>query len=324
MNNIFSNYPKEKYGISKYSVGICYNNKMNLYNYDNQEIYDIASITKLFTLKILYDLQKEDKIDLNSKITTYLKLANLDKDTTILDLIKMEDTIRTDKKLSDAKNKEEFLNILFTARIEKKNIPEYNDIGFCLLGILIEKITQKSLAENFQELFQKLGLKNTCVNPSSNYQLYGNGNNDHSPHDLKTRIAGGLTGAAGIFSNVSDLLRVGKLVIEEKFFNKEFLIDIFKYNFIDHKKRNRTYAGLYKYTEDYKCYVPKSYSKYSLAHQGYTGATLIIDLKEKVVNVLLFDAILKETNEKSKNFFEGYDQLQEIVSKKTLDLKEGN
>lgn len=254
-------------------------------------------------------------------MTTYLKLANLDKDTTILDLIKMKDTIRTDRKLSDAKNKEEFLNILFTARIEKKNIPEYNDIGFCLLGILIEKVTQKTLAENFQELFQKLGLKNTCVNPSNRYKIYGNGNSDLFPHDKKTRIAGGLTGA---FSNVSDLLQVGKLLIEEKFFDKEFLMAIFKYNFIDHKKRNRTYAGLYKYTEDYKCYVPKNYSKYSLAHQGYTGATLIIDLKEKVVNVLLFAAILKDTNEKSENFFEGYDQLQEIISKKTIHLKEGN
>ena len=318
MNNIFSTFLKEKYGIAKYAIGIYQNRKTNLYNYDNQEIYDIASITKLFTLKILYDLKMEHKIDLNAKITTYLKLANLDKDTTILDLIKMKDTIRTDKKLSDAESKEEFLNILFTAKIVKKNVSEYNDIGFCLLGILIEKITQKSLIENFRELFLKLGLKNTWINPSNNYQVYGNGDNDHSPHDLKTRIAGGITGASGIFSNVMDLLRVGKLLIEEKFFDKESLKEIFSYNFIDHKRRNRTYAGLYKYTEDYRCYVPKNYSKYSLAHQGYTGATLIVDLKEKVVNVLLFDAILKDTNEKSENFFDGYYKLQEITARVIL------
>lgn len=307
-------FPKEKYGIKKYSIGIYFNNKTYLYNCNNQEIYDIASITKLFTLKILYDLQKEHKLDLNEKITTYLKLDNLDNHTTILDLIKMKDTIRTDKKLSDAKSKEEFLNILLTAKIEKKNVPEYNDIGFCLLGILIEEVTHKSLAENFQKLFQKLGLQNTCINPSNHYMILGNGNKQYLPHDKKTRTAGGITGAAGVFSNVTDLLRVGELLIEEKLFDKKFLMDIFKYNFIDHKRRNRTYAGFYKYTDNYKCYVPKNFSKYSLAHQGYTGATLIIDLKKKIVNVLLFDAITEETNEKSENFFEGYYKLQEITA----------
>ena len=258
MNNIFSNYPKEKYGIAKYSIGIYQNNETSLYNYDNQEIYDIASITKLFTLKILYDLQKEHKLDLNTKITSYLKLANLDKDTTILDLIKMKDTIRTDKKLSDTKNKKEFLNILFTAKIEKKNVPKYNDLGFCLLGILIEEITQKSLRENFQELFQKLGLKNTCVNPSNQYKIYGNGDNDYSPHDLKTRVAGGLTGAAGIFSNVSDLLQVGKLLIEEKFFDnngeeisedsdivKNGLLKVFPENIGNYSRRQYSLDSIY-------------------------------------------------------------------------------
>ena len=315
-------FSKEEYGINKYSIGIEKKNQKYCYQVKENEIYDIASITKLFTLKLLYDLQREGKIDFNATVTSYLELPNLDK-TTILDLIKMKDTIRTNGKLSDAKNQKEFLTILSSVKVEKSNMPEYNDIGFCLLGLLIEKVTHKSLAVNFQELFQKLKLDHTRTNPDQDVKVYGNGRSGYFPHDKKTRIAGGVTGASGIFSNVTDLLRVGKLLIEGQFFDKEFLSDIFKYNFVDHKKRNRTYAGLYKYTDNYKCYVPKDYSKKSLAHQGYTGATLIVDLKKQIVNVALFDAISKKTDEKKDNFFDGYDELQEIISKETLDLKEG-
>ncbi len=314
-------FSKSKYDITTFSIGI-YNNGIKEFcnAYDN-ELYDLASITKLFTLKLLYDLQTEKKLNLYDCVKDCLNMPKL-KDTTILDLIKMKDIIRTSKKLSDTQNKIEFLEILLNAQIIQKDVPEYNDIGFCLLGVLIEKVTNQSLAKNFEHLFQKLGLKNTYINPDDSYKIYGNGNNNRLPHDKKTRIAGGITGASGIFSNVFDMLRIGELLIEEKFFDKGFLMDIFKYNFIDHKGRNRTYAGLYKYTDDYKCYIPKKYTKKSLAHQGYTGATLIVDLENKIVNVLLFDAILKDTNEKSKNFFEGYDQLQEIIANRTLHLKE--
>ena len=316
--NNFS-FSKEKYNIQNMSIGIAHNTYKEFYHASKKELYDIASITKLFTLKLLYDLQENKKLNFHDKIKKYVSTPYL-QNTTILDLIKMKDTLRTPKKLSDTKDKEEFLEILMNAKIIKKEVPEYNDIGFCLLGILIEEVTNKSLTTNFEELFKALNLKNTHINPNQTYKIYGNGGHGCLPHDKKTRVTGGITGASGIFSNAYDLLQVGNLLIEKKFFKEEFLEEIFKYNFVDHKMRNRTYAGLYKYTEDYKCYVPKNYSRYSLAHQGYTGATLIVDLENKIVNVLLFDAILPNINEKSSKFFEGYYELQEIIANKTFLL----
>lgn len=316
----FNTFPKLSYGIQNYSIGIVSNNKRYHYNVKNEELYDLASITKLFTLNIIYNLEQQNLLCFSDDITDYLELPNL-KNITIMDIIKMKGILRTEGKLSDTKNYEEFQRTLKTVSLKNEIDSEYNDIGFCLFGNLIEKVTSKSLKENFNHLFTLLGLSNTKVLPDDTYTLLGNGNCFRLPNDFKTRISGGITGAAGVFSNVIDLEKYALMIINYEIFNQSFIKDIFHYNFVDNHNRNRTYAGLYKYTIDYQSYVGKTCSTYTLAHQGYTGAVLLMDFESKIVNILLFDAIKNNERLKNESFFNGYYLLQNEVERISKVIK---
>lgn len=318
-NYYFDSFPKINYGIMNYSIGIANGNKHYHYNVKEKEIYDLASITKLFTLNIIYNLEKQNLIQYNNYLADYIDLPNL-KNVTIIDIIKMRGILRVDRKLSDTKTYEEFQETLRSVHIVDEESTEYNDIGFCLLGNLIEKVTGISLEENFNNLFDTLDLQSTKVLPNHNYTILGNGNSLYLPNDLKTRINNGITGAAGVFSNVIDLEKYARKIMNYEIFDKSFIDNIFHYNFIDKANRNRTYAGLYKYTDHYRSYVGKTYSIHTLAHQGYTGAVLLMDFESKIINILLFDAIEKDSKLKKDNFFDGYYLLQNKVENLSREI----
>lgn len=291
------------------SVALVLENDTYLYNSKKNTLYDLASITKLFTLKAIYDLEKENKIDFTKPISTYLKEFEGLKKYTILDILKMAGQIETDGKLADTKDYDEFMEVLKTVKVKeyKQEVAVYTDIGFILLGILIEKITGQNLKLYFQEnMFHKQNMKNTGFMPSHDFILKGNGNNLYLPHDFKTRVAQGMTGAAGIFSQVEDLSIFTRHLWEGEVFDKDFIQKIYDYTFVDTSNRNRSFAGLYKKTKGYRSYIPKEFSDFSLGHQGFTGSVFVVDLKIHMAEILLFDAIPKGSKVKNPDFFSAF------------------
>ena len=84
---------------------------------------------------------------------------------------------------------------------------------------------------------------------------------------------------------------------------------------MDENNRRRSYAGLYLKTLNNKSsYVPDLFSKYSIAHQGYTGSIVVFDLFTKVHFSILVDAIDKKTNVKSENFFKYMHELKNKIA----------
>lgn len=308
----FSCFQKEQYGIKKFSICIFSDTVDYFYQVEETELYDLASITKLFTLNLLYNLKKEGKINFSDDITTYLEFPYLSS-VKIIDLIKMRGILKTEKGLKEAASYQEFQSILKNVKITNLDQAEYTDIGFCILGNLIEVVTHRSLKENFEGLFKSLSMNHTKILPGEEYQLFGNGNELHLPHDPKTRISHGISGAAGVFSNAIDLKIYALKLMNYEVFDREFVQELFHYQFQDQKNRNRTYAGLYTYTFGFPTYVGKSFSLQTIAHQGYTGAMFLVDFESRITNILLFDAISNGAKTKQDNFFEGYQILQNKV-----------
>lgn len=288
-------------------------------------VFDIASITKLFTLKLCYELNKLGILNYDTKVKDICDSFKFMEDYKIIDILKMHMFIETDGKLSDTKTYEELIERLKTVKIKDYNKNVYTDIGFIMLTFLLEKVYEQHFHEflSFAELcnkyiFNKYGLKNTGFN-LKNRVIVGN---DYGtlPSDDKAKVLNGVSGAAGIFTNTLDLMKVGKLLRSSEYFDEHFIKQIFDYYFLDKFERKRSYAGIYLYTKDNKrSYAPTYYSSKTFAHQGYTGSSAVFDLENDICQIILVDALNNE-NKKGENYFKWYHKFQEQISLYSLVL----
>lgn len=197
-------------------------------------LYDIASLTKIFTATLIYMAYEEGLIDI------YDYIYNVDdnfknlKTIRVIDLLSHNQEIWTNGYLGDAKSKDEFYKILYSASV-KNNIPTYIDAHYIILSTLLEKIYQMSYKELVnKKIIQKLNLKNTTFDPdekrtaSNNYEHIDTKVIDYIypgvVHDTKARVAkklGITTGHASIFTTAKDLLLFLKTFLDCSLLKKE-------------------------------------------------------------------------------------------------------
>jgi len=156
--------------------------------------FHVASIGKIFTTVLIYQIIESGKLKLDDRISKVLSpdlLKNLfvyegvdySEKVTISDLLEHTSRVadyfealdKNDKSLLDEiqKNPDKLWTpkeILDYTRLNKKAVGKpsekfhYSDTGFILLGLIIEKITNKSFEKIIQEkIFSPLGMKNSYV-----------------------------------------------------------------------------------------------------------------------------------------------------------------
>ncbi len=318
--------PENEVNTIAVTIGID-SNKISLSNQkiEDNTLFDVASITKVFVLKLVYEFEKLGLIKYTDAIKDICpEFADLD-GYTVIDAIKMYGKIETNGKLSSSINKENFIRTLESVKVidysyESSN---YTDIGFIVLGYVLESISGLTLPELMKKyIFDVYDLKYTMFNPNmDNYILLGNGNNTGMPQDFKTRINDGVTGAAGIFTNSIDMLKLSLLLYNYEFFDEEFIEKMLEDYFFDEKGRKRTYAGLYISNDDSDIsYAPKEFSDITLAHQGFTGSVVIFDIKNRMHISILLDAIKLNASKKSEKFIENFYTFKNIIVEYSLVL----
>lgn len=302
--------------------GHCYYDKKD--KIDEDTLFDIASITKLFTLLLTFKLEELGYLNLDTIISKYnfdFKLG----DFTIDDLVKMFGVIRTDKRIDECKNKEEAYQVLKEIKIvdTKKDKPHYTDMGMIVLSSTIEKIVSEKKHQklSFDEimdmyLLQPLGLNNTTFKPHNN--IAGTGNKLIIPNDQKAQILGPI-GSAGLFSNSYDLAK-----LFNKLYHSGYLND-YHLNKLNQKLRfnsSRGYAGInLKHPEGIiKSFAPNEYSDKVYAEQGWTGCVVINDPLNKIHNNFLVSSIKENERKKPNDFMKYYNDYQLLVVRKTLTL----
>lgn len=277
-------------------------------------MFDVASITKLFTLILIFKLEEMGIISLDSKISDINpNFQNLE-DFTVIDLIRLHGNLRTDGDIRLAQSKEEAYEILKTLYLTSNTRDEntYTDFGAIVLSDTIEKIVSKELNTElkFDEimrlyLIEPLGLKNTMFNPSTT-NISGNGYNIGHVHDPKARILGGAVGSAGLFTTSDDLARLAKHLyvvnnINAGIISKKHLSRLGEITFPNSKQSQKGNFGIYvKHPLGFdKTYTPSEFSTGSFSHQGWTGSVATFDVKNGIHQNILVNAIY-EDEEKSK------------------------
>jgi len=187
---------------------------------DMQSTFLIGSITKIFTIYTILILHQNNLLNVNDKITKYIKTKNKNNNDsfekiTILDVINHTSGLKgmpNNKKSIYIRHKnassciKTFINEnLFTKDFGTNN---YSNIGYIILGHIIEKITKLTYVKAYYKyIFNIIGMKNTDVG-NTNVKLYSENCEKIKKYEHKFKYWG--SSAGGLYSCVNDLLLFAK------------------------------------------------------------------------------------------------------------------
>ena len=271
---------------------------------EGQEIYDVASLTKVIsTNTLIFRLIESGQLSRETKIKTILERYPFE-ETTIHDLLTHSSGLPADiRRANTLKNKEEVLDKVFQSELiyQKGTHVVYSDIGFILLGLIIETIYQKPLDVVAQEvIFGPLNMHQTSYRPNPDdcapteyrddtvFKGYLQG----KVHDEKSFAMGGLAGHAGLFSTAYDLSKFilamfkGQHVLSNTTITSLNETQMDSTDLFDNPKSRA--MGFEKPSSNH---VLKDYKNEIIMHTGFTGCNIMINLKRQIGFVLLTNAV---------------------------------
>lgn len=325
------------------------------YEVSEKTPFDIASVSKLYTLVLKDKLVEEGYFKDTDKIINLIpEFINMD-DFTLEDLSLLCGELRTNGRLDNAKSQKEALQMLKEIYVysNDRTVNKYSDFGAIITAMVITEIFNKinGTNYNFDEIlskiiFDKYDMNHTYFNPQTNIIVAGNGNEENSVHDPKTRILGGVSGAAGLFSTPLDQIKFAKAMFKGNSNDYDFINDpvspenIKKYGtiaFPNSPQSNKGHFGLYvKNSDPAKFFCPQDYSDGTFAHQGWTGPYVVFDPNNQVHNSIFVSAVrpdlatqlqgkedIKEylVNDKPAGYMNGFHAYQDAITKNTLIIK---
>jgi len=273
-------------------------------------IFDLASVTKLFTSLSILNLVKQNVISLDDEVIKYAPQFHNLKGVTIFDLMSFRIPLKTNGRVDQAKSREEAESILYNIEIDQNNnnLRPYTDMGAMVLKYVIESASGMSLYSFVDEsILKKAKMVDTHVVipklkldrvASTNFdgKYYKDGNfsiNTTAPigtvYDPKAQRMGQtdgiLSGHAGLFSTPKDMTNLAKAIIGGQIIDDEY---------VEMLARNRTGK---KYIQDEKekyvqylgflCYSKNpilgdselfhAMSGKAFASAGWTGTQLTVD-----------------------------------------------
>jgi CubicO group peptidase (beta-lactamase class C family) len=269
------------------------------------EIYDVASLTKVVsTTTIIMKLIEDKKLTLDTKVSEILNWFT-HKEISIYDLLTHTSGLPADiPRANTLKDRNDVVSKIRETKLkeEKGKYVIYSDIGFILLGLAIEKITNKSLNDCGQEMiFKPLNMKDTSYFPNikrtapTEYReddVY-HGLLQGKVHDEKAFALGG-AGHAGLFSTVKDLSIFIKAILENQFVLKSQTLDMLFEVREQKPSLNGTSLkralGWDKPTEGSSSSELSDFEQ-TILHTGFTGCNMFIDRKNGIGFVLLSNAV---------------------------------
>lgn len=268
-------------------------------------LFDLASLTKVCaTLPSIFLLIEKGRIDVDDPIQMFFP-ESVNGELTLRDLLTHTSGFPPSFPFYQYRwTKEEILNYILSINAEPGKHTVYSDLNFILLGLLVEKLTYQPLDVFTEEsVYRPLGMTHTCFNPQTDLQYIAptewlpdaNKFQWGEVHDENAHYMGGVSGHAGLFSNLHDLkiyvhmlMNEGKTEQGNYFISPATLLTSRK-NYTKHLEYNR---GLGWQLADDR-YSPGGYyvSDQGYGHTGFTGTSFWIDPESDLGFILLSNRV---------------------------------
>lgn len=252
-------------------------------------LFDIASLTKVVgTLGTLLTLFEDGLIHPQTRLAELLPLPADKQVITLGHCLTHTSGLPPFRNLSTS--------VMEIADFELDAVPGtqviYSDLGFLLLGRVIEVVTGQSLAETVEQRLRAWGLADTSFNPgdrgrcaATEWRTELGRHQLGEVHDERATTLGGVAGHAGLFSTAADLARYGALYLPDRarpWFARSHRDATFGLD-------ERRGLGWQLWTPD--CFAGALASPNGFGHTGFTGTSLWIDPDRQIVIVLLTNRV---------------------------------
>ena len=181
-------------------------------------IFDLASMSKVYTEYILFCVIKDYRISLYSKISQLVSEYRDIGDLSLFDLLKFKNTFYTKIDIRQCKNRINALKALRTAYIdeEKKGYYLYSDLPIMILTDILELYTKMDYKDLFNKyIIKKHKLNNTYLEIDSKKYI---SINKKGVNDPKANIMGGFYGHAGVKATAEDFCKFLSIILDNEYY----------------------------------------------------------------------------------------------------------
>ena len=268
-------------------------------------VFDLASLTKLFTGLCALKLKEEGLLDPGRSVFFYdSRFASL-RDVTVEQIMGFTRELRTPGRVDACGSREEALDCLFgTVSTGEPKGRAYSDIPSMVLKYVLEAAGSLPFMDCVRKtVLEPAGMTETwalvptertgdCVSYDGEYRIEGakrihrTGLEPGVPHDPKAAVIQGgtedLCGHAGLFSTGTDMVRFCRAVLDEKIVSRASLREM-----AVNRTGRRKPDGTYTQYLGYQCYVRHPDQYYSeipgymgiqaFGNAGFTGNHLSVD-----------------------------------------------
>lgn len=270
-------------------------------------IFDLASVSKLFTSIVVVQLIEEGRVELEATVASYLpEFAAAGKESvTIRHLLTHTSGFTSWLPLySRYPDKASRIAAVMNQRLTNPvgTVYLYSDLNLITLGVLVERLRGQSLDEVVAErLTGPLGMSDTGYNPTerdrtaaTEYQAVpARGMVRGEVHDENAWSLGGVAGHAGVFSTADDLAVLAQALLNGGTYRGARVLD-----------RKSVALLITNFTEDFPgddhglgfelnqtWYMDALSGPRTAGHTGYTGTSLVIDFASRSVAILLTNRV---------------------------------
>ncbi|WP_169338746.1 serine hydrolase [Heyndrickxia acidiproducens] len=272
-------------------------------------IYDIASISKLFTSIAAMQLYEKGKFTLEDPVAKYIPefAENGKESVTIRGL--MTHTSGFEAGIPVYKmgtSREDRLEIVLKHGLANPpgTVYTYSDLNMITLGVLVERLSGQRLDAYVKDhITNPLGMKDTMYNPpaslkqriaATEYQTWTDrGLIRGQVHDENAWALGGVAGHAGVFSTAHDLAVLAQTILQQ---GKYGSTRILKASTVQLMEQNLNSAfpgddhGL-GFELNQGWYMDAFADMNTMGHTGYTGTSIVISPKNQTIVILLTNRV---------------------------------
>lgn len=270
----------------------------------NDTLFDLASLTKpIATATSIMTLIEKGKLNLDDRVAKYIPEFSAEGkgQVTIRQLLTHQSGLIADNSLRDyAQGPEEAYRRINALKLTAAESPKftYSDVGFIVLGKVVEEVSGSSLHKYSQQtLFKPLGMSDTGYLPRRELKQRAAVTEKRDGrwmqgevHDPRAFALGGVAGHAGLFSTAEDLAKfaAAMLVVGDNAVLKSETMTLMTAD-------TKTSGGIRGLGWDKKSVYSSNrgdlFTSKAFGHGGFTGTAIWIDPGQDLFVIFLSNRV---------------------------------